>query len=81
MDIIFQCCHCNNSFIVNEKEFNCKILRHGIYKNNLKQIDPHLPKNKCDELYKKNLIYGCGKPLKIIKNDENEYDVIICDYI
>ena len=33
MDIILTCCHCNNIFIVNTKEFNCKILRHGIYKS------------------------------------------------
>ena len=81
MDIILTCCHCNNIFIVNTKEFNCKILRHGIYKSNYQQINPHLPKNECDRLFNNDLIYGCGKPLQIIVNDNNDYEVIICDYI
>ena len=31
-------------------------------------------------LARNNMIYGCGKPLKIIKNN-NGYDVVICEYI
>jgi len=81
MDIILTCGHCNNNFIINTKEFNCKILRHGIYKSNYQQINPHLPKNECDQLFNNNLIYGCGKPLKIIVNDNNDHETIICDYI
>ena len=81
MDIILTCCHCNNNFIVNTKEFNCKILRHGIYKTNYQQINPHLPKDECDRLFNDNLIFGCGKPLQIIVNENNDYEVIICDYI
>ena len=72
------CPHCNITIEI--IELNCKIFRCGIFKNNLKQIDPHLSKNKCDELINNNLIYGCGKPFKVdIIN--NEYISIICDYI
>jgi len=80
MDILFTCCHCNNIFIVNTKEFNCKIIRHAIYKKNLKQINPHSSKAICDRLIKNNEIYGCGKPLKIIKN-KNNWTVEPCEYI
>ena len=33
--IIFNCPHCKQIVQVLKKEFNCKIFRHGIYKNNL----------------------------------------------
>ena len=78
--ITIECPNCQQMVQVFIKEFNCKIFRHGIYKNNLKQIDPHLPKKECDKLVEKQLIYGCGKPFKIII-EENNYKVKICDYI
>lgn len=80
MDYIFTCCHCNEVFIISKNDFNCMILRHGVYKSNNTNINPHLPKNECDMLYNNNMIYGCGKPLYIINKDK-EYDVIKCDYI
>ena len=49
-------------------------------KSTNQQIEPHLSKDKCDELILNNLIYGCGKPFKIISNDDN-FKVEICDYI
>jgi hypothetical protein len=76
-DIII-CPHCND-FIIIEK-LNCGIFRHGIMKNTIIQIDPHLDKNSCDKLLSENLIYGCGKPFQIIQNN-NVYEVKICDYI
>jgi hypothetical protein len=33
-------------------------------------------KEACEELVKNDLIYGCGKPFQIVKNE-----AIICDYI
>jgi len=80
MDYVFVCKHCNENFIINLKDFNCKILRHGVYKSNLQHINPHESKINCDNLVNNNLIYGCGKPLLIVQKD-NEYDVEICDYI
>lgn len=74
-----QCPHCKEYVII--EQINCAIFRHGIYKNNYIQINPHLPKNNCDELVSNDLIYGCGKPFKIEKNNNNEWIAIICDYI
>lgn len=78
--IIVNCPHCKEPILVYLKEINCHIFRHGIYKNTHKQIDPHLDKEKCDFLYKNNLIYGCGKPFKIVKQNDI-YFAEICDYI
>jgi hypothetical protein len=44
-------------------------------------INPHAPKNICDQLVSRELIVGCGKPLQMYKNSEGEYYVRICDYI
>ena len=78
--VIVKCPHCSSDIIINKKDFNCKIFRHGIFKSNFKQINPHLNKIECDKLINDKKIYGCGKPFKlIIKN--NIYSTIICDYI
>lgn len=77
---LFSCPHCNMYIQVSKKQFNCKIFRCGIFKKNYKQINPHMKKNKCDYLVENNLIYGCGKPFKIINNDKS-FITIKCDYI
>ena len=74
------CPHCKDVILVYIKEFNCRIFRHGVYINNQTQIDPHLDKKTCDYLYENKLIYGCGKPFKIVGINE-PFDVEICDYI
>jgi hypothetical protein len=76
---IVSCPHCMENIIIYEKEIKCAIFRHGVYKDTYKQIDPHLPKNECDNLAKNNKIIGCGKPFKLIKNES--WTTIICDYI
>ena len=45
----FQCPHqdCKLLIEVKKKEINCKIFRHGIYKDNYKILDPHLKKEEC----------------------------------
>jgi len=80
---IVACPHCELMIMVNKNELNCKIFRHGIYKNTYTQINPHYSKEICDKLIKDNLIIGCGKPFKLIinKKDINECKAIICDYI
>lgn len=78
--IIVKCPHCKEYISILKKQFNCKIFRHGIYKKNYKQIDPHLKKEECDRLFNEKLIYGCGKPFKLSVNDNN-YKVEVCDYI
>jgi hypothetical protein len=79
---IFNCPQCYNLVQVSKAETNCLIFRHGIYKQNFTQINPHLPKTECDKLVELDLIYGCGKPFKLIRNSTNEIDrVEICEYI
>jgi hypothetical protein len=78
--IIVKCPHCEVMVYVSLKELNCFIFRHGVYKNNHTQIDPHLDKVQCDKLYNSGLIYGCSKPFKIIKVGD-KYVTQICGYI
>lgn len=78
--IIIQCPHCKDYILVFKKELNCKIFRHGIYKDTMKQINPHLKKDECDKLINQNLIIGCGKPFQIIE-ENGSFKPIICDYI
>lgn len=79
-EIIFDCPHCHKPILVYNKDLNCRIFRHGIYKNTYKQIDPHLEKKRCDDLVEKEEIYGCGKPFRIVGDHDNYY-IEICEYI
>ena len=72
------CPHCKE-FVLIEK-LNCAIFRHGIFKSTGKQIKAHSSKELCDFYIEKNLIYGCGKPFKIINNN-GKLESEICDYI
>lgn len=81
MEICVYCPHCNQLILIYKNEINCAIFRHGVMKTNLKQIEPHLPKPNCDKLAKEGLIYGCGKPFKLVLNGEKEYIAVKCDYI
>jgi hypothetical protein len=73
-----KCPHCDEYVII--EQINCAIFRHGVYKCNLVQINPHLPKNDCDLLKQNDLIYGCGKPF-CIEIKDGKYVALICDYI
>lgn len=79
-NFIVICPHCKD--FIEIISINCGIFRHGYLKKNLTQINPHLPKNECDRLFNEGLIYCCGKPFRVVKkNNSNEYEAIICDYI
>jgi hypothetical protein len=73
------CPHCKIPVII--QKLNCAIFRHGVYKTTGFQIDPHLPKNICDQLAKESAIYGCGKPFQVIFDPSGEMIAITCDYI
>jgi len=75
---ILTCPHCNEPIII--EKINCAIFRHGILKTNGKQIDPHSSKELCDYYINNQLIYGCGKPFKIIYINNN-LKTEICEYI
>jgi hypothetical protein len=76
-----ECPHCLQQIIIMKNEINCAIFRHGVLKSNGVQMPPHLEKRICDELVRRNLIYGCGKPFQLVKNDKNEIKATICGYI
>ena len=78
--LILKCPHCDNYVYIHKSELNCHIFRHGIYKHSFKQIDPHMKKEECDYLSRNKLIYGCGKPFKIVKI-EGKYNIEKCEYI
>jgi len=71
--LIISCPHCNQSIEV--IEINCRIFRCGILKSNFTQIHPHLPKSECDRLFNEQLIYGCGKPFKLVKPVNNDVPI------
>lgn len=73
--VIIQCPHCCMNIEI--LEYNCRIFRCGIFKDTFLQMDPHSPKNICDDLFLQNKIYGCGKPFLITK----EGIVEKCNYI
>ena len=79
-NLILKCPHCHDYVLIYKKEFNCKIFRHAYYRDSYKQIDPHMKKEICKKLLKEDLIYGCGKPFKLIELN-NEYILEKCDYI
>ena len=72
------CPHCKDYILI--EKINCAIFRHGTLKQNGKQIDPHSSKESCDYYINNNLIYGCGKPFRIIDNN-GILETENCDYI
>lgn len=78
INIVVTCPHCNDQILI--EQLNCKIFRHGTLKTNNIQINPHSSKEECDYYINNNLIYGCGKPFKIIENND-EFKTEICEYI
>ena len=84
VNLVVECPHCKEPILI--EQLNCCIFRHGVLKNNEKQIEPHASKELCDYYVKNELIIGCGKPFKVIlnensKNDDDKFIAIICDYI
>jgi hypothetical protein len=55
----------------------------------MEHIPPHASKEECDALVRDGLIFGCGRPLRIVDTprDDNAqspppiYDVDVCEYI
>ena len=75
--MIVVCPNCKIPIVV--QKLNCGIFRHGIYIKTGKQRNPHLDQKSCERLLKKNIIYGCGKPFRIV--DKNTWKAIECEYI
>ena len=77
---IFNCPQCSEPVEVDKKQTNCCIFRHAIYKHDMKQVNPHTPKPKCDQLIKDNKVFGCCKPFKFVFSSTGNY-VEKCGYI
>lgn len=78
--MLFTCPHCDGMVEIQNNQFNCRIVRHGIFKHNGHQVPQHASKQQCDLWVTQNIIRGCGKPSKIEKVN-NEYFLVICGYI
>jgi len=72
--LIITCPHCKEPVFI--EQINCAIFRHAVYKTNMEPIPPHSSKEECDRLKEHNLIWGCGKPFRIVNNI-----AVSCDYI
>jgi hypothetical protein len=77
---IIECPHCNDSILIFKQDIACAIFRHGVYKCNNEQINPHASKSECDKLKDNDEIYGCGKPFRV-KYDRDNLISEICEYI
>jgi len=76
--MIVICPHCKDPIII--KKINCGIFRHGVLKRTQKQMNPHTDESVCEQLIKDDLIYGCGKPFKIVVKD-GLLEAVECGYI
>ena len=83
-EFVVICPHCGTEIIISK--LNCGIFRHAVLKATGAQVDPHASKASCDDLIKNNLIYGCGKPFRILASAEGKDKTVAfvaqpCDYI
>lgn len=78
-DIVVTCPHCLKHVLISE--LNCQIFRHGTFIDNGQQVNPHATKEVCDYFVANDMIYGCGKPFRIIKGEDGIFVAIICEYI
>ncbi len=79
--MVFVCPHCSDAIVVLRNEVNCRIFRHGVMKSDYKQVDPHAPKDVCDRLVAEGLIFGCGRPFRLVPDGNDGFTIEICDYI
>ena len=79
-NILFRCCWCDKYFVVAYPDFNCRIVRCGVFKETYVQIPQHLSEEECDRLVENQLIIGCARPLRIVGEPPSAV-VEKCDYI
>lgn len=77
---IILCPHCSAEILIFKNEIACAIFRHGIYKSNGQQLNPHASKEECENAFNNGLIFGCGKPFRVSLNS-NGLTAEECDYI
>jgi hypothetical protein len=79
VNIIVTCPHCGD--FISIFELNCQIFRHAVLISNGEQINPHASKEVCDSLVASRLIYGCGKPFRLVKTNDGTFIAEKCEYI
>ena len=77
---IILCPHCSAEILIFKNEIACAIFRHGIYKSNGQQLNPHASKEECENAFNTGIIFGCGKPFRVSLNS-NGLTAEECDYI
>lgn len=77
---IFNCPTCSCMIQIFKKDLNCHIFRHGIFKSNGKQINPHSDEKTVLGYISQDLIYGCGHPFKI-ENKDSKLAISVCEWI
>jgi hypothetical protein len=77
-DLTLVCPNCYGTVIVNKLDTNCCIFRHGIWKSNNTQVDPHATEAVCMNAVKNDLIFGCGRPFRL---DLKTMTTMVCDYL
>lgn len=73
--LIVECPHCGGTIVI--QAIKCAIFRHAIFKKNGRQIPPHTKRELCEEYIAKDMVWGCGKPFKIV----DKSTAVACDYI
>lgn len=74
-EFVVICPHCSVEIII--EQVNCRIFRHAVYVKTGEQLPPHSTKEECDEVFRKGVIYGCGKPFIL----DASCNAIVCEYI
>lgn len=78
--LIFTCPHCGGHIEVLSSETNCCIFRHGQFRSNGAQVNPHASKAECDKLIEEDAVFGCCKPFRLsITNCI--WEINKCDYV
>jgi len=78
-DLVVACPHCGSPVIVDE--LRCGIFRHGVFRDSGLQIDPHATRQQIDGWVERSMIYGCGRPFRVVSVEGRGMVAEVCDYI
>lgn len=76
--MVLECPHCGLLMQLFARDRNCGIFRHGFFKSNGDNINPHASLEDCEGLLKSGQITGCGKPFRLNPATQKAE---ICGYI
>lgn len=81
--LLIKCPNCSGVVQVHKSETNCCIFRHGIYRNNFTQVNPHASQAQCESLIKSKQVYGCCLPFQLLKTTNNKSIISVqkCGFI